>query len=153
MPLRSSHSQIEEQIDTFIQNFKRNSAVFVSNFNLENYGATLRHTFSAGQLSPTDHRSSKRSSFLSTYSSSSRRTSVDGTNSSFSEGESFYHDDADISESSSGKYNFTIILLLPCFDLRLFDYTFSRLHSSLRKRINLILKSSRTTRTGCRSTA
>ncbi|GIY33420.1 hypothetical protein CDAR_473941 [Caerostris darwini] len=103
MPLRNSHSQIEEQIDTFIQNFKRNSAVFVSNFNLENYGATLRHTFSAGQLSPTDHRSaSKRSSFLSTYSSSSRRTSVDGTNSSFSEAESFSHDDdADVSESSS----------------------------------------------------
>ncbi|GFT96831.1 uncharacterized protein NPIL_40511 [Nephila pilipes] len=103
MPLRTSHSQIEEQIDTFIQNFKRNSAVFVSNFNLENYGATLRHTFSAGQLSPNDHSRSKRYSFLSAYSSSSRRTSVDGTNSSFSEGESFYHDEADISESSSGK--------------------------------------------------
>ncbi|GFW01312.1 uncharacterized protein TNCV_5029651 [Trichonephila clavipes] len=103
MPLRTSHSQIEEQIDTFIQNFKRNSAVFVSNFNLENYGATLRHTFSAGQLSPTAR--TKRYSFLSAYSSSSRRTSVDGTNSSFSEGESFYHDDADISESSSDSSN------------------------------------------------
>lgn len=41
---------------------------------------------------------------MSTYSSSSRRTSTDGTNLSFSEAES-YDEEADISESSSGKYN------------------------------------------------
>lgn len=105
MPLRNSHSQIENQIDSFIQNFKRNSAVFVSQLNLDSYGASLRHTFSAGQISPTTDygTKNKRSSFVSTYSSSSRRTSTDGTNLSFSEAES-YDEEADISESSSGKY-------------------------------------------------
>ena len=111
MPLRNSHSQIENQIDSFIQNFKRNSAVFVSQLNLDSYGASLRHTFSAGQISPTtDYGTrSKRSSFVSTYSSSSRRTSTDGTNLSFSEAES-YDEEADISESSSGKYILNIII-------------------------------------------
>ncbi|XP_054708751.1 LOW QUALITY PROTEIN: guanine nucleotide exchange factor DBS-like [Uloborus diversus] len=76
MPLRNSHSQIEEQIDSFIQTFKRNSASFASNFSIEAYGASLRHTFSAGQLSPTQFRG-KRSSLVSTCSSTSRRTSTD----------------------------------------------------------------------------
>lgn len=111
MPLRNSHSQIENQIDSFIQNFKRNSAVFVSTLNLESYGASLRHTFSAGQISPSEFSRSKRSSFVSTYSSSSRRTSTDGTNISLSETESSYNEDADVSESSSGKLHTLLFLL------------------------------------------